>query len=364
MSLEIEIIDYSSGWWQFGAVGGIIATIIILSLLIYTLIYYCKFFVSPNKNYDNQLQHTQLNKTVYILSIIYLISGLFANSIYSLTRSNIITSISFNDYTLFQCQFGYITSILFFALNRIFLYVLIIKRIKISFKGSNYEYKPILFLCLYWMMSIVTTINLILWILSQQNLKHEWILITNSNEKSIFCNNQLTEDQDIAINVGWIILMVIEIAFKFYLLYLFWNGLFKLYKTLANDVIADGPEPIEEQKEDNNGNMKKDKIKMDSMEHKKLKFMCELIKKQTILLFFGVSSTFIYFMFAAISFEGTTLLTWDCLINSLCIFLMFYFAQNYWKCCTKFGCCCCCYITQNLDEYLSQAIEPNNDNQE
>ena len=224
MSLTIDSSDYTSGWWQFGAVGGIIGTITIFFLLTYTIIQYFKFFVTK-KNYNNQLlQQRQINKTVYLLSIIYFTSGLFASSVYSFTRSNIITQISFDDFTLFQCQFGYITSIIFFAINRIFFYILIIKRIKLSFKSTNYEYKPILFLCLYWIMSIVTTINLILWILSQQRINNIWILITNSTESAIFCHNELLDlDENLLIRVGWIILMVTEIAFKFYLLYLFLN---------------------------------------------------------------------------------------------------------------------------------------------
>ena len=350
--------NYESGWWQFGCVGGIFGCILLLILLIYTIVNYLKIFLS--KNYKNELQeYQQSNKTIYTLTIIYFFTGLIASMIYTLTRSNIITRTNASNFTENQCQFGYISSILLFAINRIFLYILIIKRIKISFKSTNYEYNPMLFLCLYWIMSIITTLKLILWITSSQSTDSIWILITNSMETLIFCQNkEINPNENVTTNGLEICLMIIEIAFKFYLLYLFWNGLFKLYKTLANDVIAGNID--DEKEEEKQGEEKPNKvtgIKVDSLQHKKLKFLCELIKKQTILLFFGVSSTFIYYMFAAIStVEGKTLLTWDCLINSICIWLMFFYAEKYWKCCTKFGCCCCCYITQNLDEYLSQAM--------
>ena len=98
-----------------------------------------------------------------------------------------------------------------------------------------------------------------------------------------------------------------------------------------------------------------------SEEHRELERMWlvkkDVVKKQTILLFFAVSTTFVYAMFAAVSFEGETLLPLEVAANALCVWFMFAANQRYWRCCAKFGCCCCCYIEENLDDYLSSALK-------
>merc|ERR1711933_43774 len=117
-----------------------------------------------------------------------------------------------------------------------------------------------------------------------------------------------------------------------------------MYRSLAHDVY----EIID--------NENKNCIKSGSIQHHQLQYRCDVVKKQTILLLFCVSSTFLYNMFAAMEFGAEHLLCLDIVINSICVFLMFDSAKRYWKCCTKYGCCCCCYISQNLGAYLSEAI--------
>merc|ERR1712062_337567 len=88
-----------------------------------------------------------------------------------------------------------------------------------------------------------------------------------------------------------------------------------------------------------------------------LKEHCKLVKKQTILLAFAIMSTFVYFMFAAVSFEGTMMWPVEMLINSVVVWLMFYGQEKYWKCCSKYGFCCCCYLSYHLQQALYKEIQ-------
>jgi len=340
MSLQLEYVDYSASWWAFGALGGIASACIIFLLLCHTVwsLYHISKLARANR--EDQL-HTE-NTSIYLLCVAYFILGVLANMLYTFIRSTLLSDRQSTQFTLLQCQFGYISSLLLFGLNRVLFYVIIIQRIKWSFKGTSYGYRPMLFLFLYWLISILCTLHLLLWTLSQSDSL--WFLVSNTADTFSFCSKPLS-----ALTASELFmrgaLMTAEVAFKFYLMYLFWNELWKLYHKLADEMNLN-----DEEKQAPDAQFVDEQLQA-------LKILCELVKKQTILLFPAVCSTFVFYMFAAISFEGNTLLSWDTMVNSLCVWLMFTGNEKYWNCCTKYGCCCCCYLTRNLDEYLSQQIE-------
>ena len=288
----MDTTESSSAWLEIGAISGLVGAIITLFFSLFTTLYFVRAVVEKDAN---KKRHKYESKAIYTNSILYFASGCIVCCTFGLIRSTVITQLSLNDFTITQCEIGYILGLIFLAFNRLFLYVIIINRLKISFKQSIYEHNGMSYLALYWVVSVLTTLNGIIWMVEQP--ESEWVFSSNATNSALFCSREINESSSLII--ARLCLYAGDITFKFFLLYLFWRGLLGIYRSLAHDV--------QENYDKNNKKI----IKSGSAQHKLLHIRCEFVKKQTILLIFCVSSTFLYYLTASLALGGIHVLCLD-----------------------------------------------------
>ena len=140
VSLINGIVLYLSG------IGGLLGTLICIGILINIFITIHSQNTKSHKNiHDKQKKSKPTNKTVYILFIILLCLSIISNAGHTFLRVNIITRIDVTTFILTQCILGHITAFGFGVASRIFLYIIFLYRIQIVFKGSAYDYHPLLY---------------------------------------------------------------------------------------------------------------------------------------------------------------------------------------------------------------------------
>ena len=308
---------------ELGAVGGFIGFLLISAVFIHTLLY--------SRSYIKN-RETTLNGKSYWFSVIYLLSAIFTFIIYGFIRSNLITQTSANDYNETKCKFGYIAPLVAITINRLCLYFIIIERIK-----SLYIKEGILYLFLYWVMSMVAALNWSLWILIQNENETYFQLISDDLGTSIYCVHAYHQHPPYLYTIGQVGLIIIEIFLKIYLLYVFIKGLYITYLEIQHVNGVD--------------------IQFNSDEYKQLKESYDINKRFVLILLFMNGSTLTYWLFAAIIPDASTWICWDIIVNSFCVWLMLDLSEKAWKCCTKFGCCCCCYFRHYVDQYFSNSID-------
>ena len=175
-----------------------------------------------------------MNKSIYYLAFIYLLSGLFVLSFISFIRSNVITNISISNFTIKQCETGFYGVFTSIFINRSLLYLILLYRIKLVFQDSTYEYSStllqILFACIisYCIISII----LLFWV----DPTH-WNLHTNSQWNLIYCSRDDDFNPIIIAHKGFVAIM--DFIFNIAFLYMFVSKLNLLRKELVKQYLAD-----------------------------------------------------------------------------------------------------------------------------
>ena len=305
---------------EMGSIGGLIGLFVVSILFIRTLFSCCDYI----KN-----MKTSIHGKSYWFTVIYLLSSLVTFAIYGFIRSNLITKMSINDFTYTICDFGNIGSLISITINRIFLYLIIIEKIK-----SLFIKEGIFYLFLYWTMSIVATLNWTIWVVVSQDSAH-YQLISDAAGLSIYCISDQTPT--FFSMIGQVLLVIVEIFFKAYLLFIFMKGLYVAYYEIQ---AVNGVD-----------------IQFNSDEYKHLKHLYNLNKKYVLILVFMNASTLLYYLGAATILDGNTWICWDIMLNSFCVWLMLDCSRRCWRCCTKIGCCCCCYFRHYIDEYFMRDMD-------
>ena len=318
---------------QFGSLGGLIGIFIIFFLLCHVLCNYIKTFHISH-------QQTQQRKSIHWLTILYLISGLSTCTIYAFIRSNIFTNLQF---TTLQCNIGYFGGFFTISVNKILLYLVIIKRIKDSLKGSIYAYEPILFLFIYWAMSIFTSIGWILLIRSQSTADWTLVIAPDVKHRDIIYCNRTRSQRSIELMASHGILALGEIAMLIGLTYLFLKALWKLRVSILelHDASSQRNEP------------------MDIAQRTRMERLDGIIKRQCILVGYAALSTLVIWSFAVYTFDAATWVCWDIMVHAVCVWMMTKNAERYWGCCKKYGFCCCCYWSKREFDGRS-IVEMNN----
>ena len=138
----------SSGWSNYyytSGVGAIIAMIIILLILIFTVYKYI------NKDPDKKE-----NGFIYIVFFIYCSAILIMTIQFAFVRSNIFTHQSPSKFTILQCQLSGTSCFILYNASQSCSFFLFIRRIQLAFNGTLYEYSPLLFKILYTVLFIAT----------------------------------------------------------------------------------------------------------------------------------------------------------------------------------------------------------------
>ena len=189
-------------------------------------------------------------------------------------------------------------------------------------------------------MSIVATLHWTIWVTNKDNAHYQ--LISDDTQSSIYCVSKIsnqTQSQFLMIAIGQVVLVIIEIMFKIYLLFIFCKGLYVSYHEIQ---AVNGVD-----------------IQFNSDEYKQLKQLYNLNKKYVLIMSFMNASTLLYFLGAAVILDGHTWICWDIMVNSICVWLMLDCngSKKCWKCCNKFGCCCCCYFRHHIDQYFMNSVD-------
>ena len=84
-------------------------------------------------------------------------------------------------------------------------------------------------------------------------------------------------------------------------------------------------------------------------EVKRIVFLHDIMKKQTILCCTAIASSFVYGIFFTIDADnGSPQFGYDICINAICVWLTLGGSEKYWKLCIRYGPCRCCYKKSDL----------------
>ena len=133
------------------SVGAILGSIVCIILFCHLVYYYRSTFkkdptLTP-KTQSINARRKRPNKTAYILVIIYVSLGLVQVLSLLLLRTNIITRIDHEHFTIHQCAVGFILNWFGSFGSVSMLYVIMAHRISIVFNGSIYAYNK--YICIY-----------------------------------------------------------------------------------------------------------------------------------------------------------------------------------------------------------------------
>jgi len=358
--VEFEREFQDSNILRSASVGAILGSIVSIILFCHLVYNYRAMFkrdptVSPNSKRKTP------NKTAYILVLIYVILGLVQVLSLLFIRTNIITRIRPEDFTIYQCATGFILNWFGSFGSVSMLYVIFAHRIYIVFKGSIYEYKKYIFIILYIIIAIFFCLMAVLRIVGYLS-ESVWALASDKGHHVIYCRNKVTHSLG---PVG--IFMAVYIAsMSVILLYMFSSKLVHFQRERTQYFIDShrgsslaACVEMGYLATDKNGNFSLDAV-YDTMRRRdteakkvmkqdiKIIFdLIDLVKKQTILATIATLSSVSLWSLTAWQNHYFWEIVWDVAINTACVWLMLKSSKKYWFWCTKYGICWPCYYKEN-----------------
>ena len=372
---------------------GMILSIIFLLITGYNFI--VVFWLKKKQNTEDVLSYEML--------LLLQTTTFFSCLSYSMLRSNIITNIDVDQFTLFQCTFGFLMTVFFYLISRTLFYIILIHRIKFSFKDTLYRYNEKIYRFYY-----LTVILLYLYAVCMRlyaAFKVDYIAIYYNTKHNIaYCtpgNHGNVQFFPLA-RVSGFLIGFIEFILGLGLLFLFAKRLYLIRNVLVRQYLKTDSNSSKQTKkmttvqlkikdlfqenddeinmtmnmsvDDKTDDTKEDEEKgIDSNDNKlddtdnvfnvetesssdvlnkyKYKEMInkshDMIKKQTILLFIGIVSSLLYSMGMVIHPYMIRVVAFSLTLNMICLCLMFSQFDIYWICCTKYGFCACCYVQKS-----------------
>eukprot|EP01083_Nonionella_stella_P094234 264317_1 len=364
------------------SIGAIIGFPVCMMLFIHSIAYYVR-----NKK-------EIINKTPYLLVLIYLFFGLLQLFALLFLRTDIITRIHPDDFTMAQCASGFILNWFGTFACVAMLYIICIHRVYIIFKGSIYEYKRGYFIILYTIVAILFFVHASLRYYAYLD-NSVMVLAEDRDGHVMFCRNVVKK----SLGPVSLVLVVYIIIMSATLLYMFVSRLYAInaqkMKSFVAKVqrlnnIADVPEiggaasfsassdgavsPSGSKPDlatvhsidiiyDAMKNKSETAKKIMKHDLREIVALHDLIKKQTILASIAlVSSTSLWcLVFWKSHFFWE--IVWDIAINSICVWLMLKSSKKYWELCIKYGPCICCYrrtlaIAKEMEESPKKEERP------
>lgn len=322
--------------------GGIVAITVALILIVQISYHRCKTIRLKSKS-------TMDNISFYTL-IIYLISIIITSSSYAFIRANFITKIDPLQFNITQCSTGYIVGYLGLIITKSIPYFIFLNRIKTVFHNSAYAYNNKVYNGLFAAFIIQVIIMLTLTYLDYNYyLGDEWTLFQYEDTKYVFCSHV---GDTIITPIEFSLILVFEIANSMILLYMFTKGLYSLFKQQIKTIVHEYDIGVEmeyilmedvndEQQPEISMDVFRKSTSVSNADKQRVEKLYGVIKKQTILCFFALISSIVFWLSCMIvTLEQVCwLLVFDC----ICVWMTFYPANRYWIFCTKYGLCCICY---------------------
>lgn len=371
------------------AIVGFIGMIITLILLIISVYYFIKVFLTKNMDRNNNTETTE-DRLSYELLLILEICTFFPCLSNALLKSNIITGISVDQFSLFQCTFGFLMNLLFYFISRTLFSSILIHRIQIAFKDSStYRINHKIYY-LYYTLVIITYLYAVgsrLVVAAQSDLT----LLHNTRHDVVFCTPAI--DMNLPFfsiaKISAAIIAFMELIIGAGLLFLFSKRLYLIRNSLIEQYLKSNPlntdipsnssptndKDIEFQQTDyetqgseTNINIRRkrfaardiiklyrDKMNVMNMtdgdvlnqynQYKYLEIIIrshQIIKKQTILAFVAIISSLLFWILVIYNPYFVRIVSLDLTLNLIMLVLMFNIFKKYWICCEKYGFCVCC----------------------
>eukprot|EP01084_Bolivina_argentea_P075156 136262_1 len=349
---DFVVMVYSS---TIGAVICVLTSILLLCNLIH--VYITMFYHQRTNTMRNtSANSTEPLKTGYILAIMYVMFTLISCCSHSFIRTNTFTRISLNQFSSYQCLFGYILSYFASYIATAILYISFVWRVNTTFQDSSYSYKSCTIKMFY--IIIITVVVLMSGECVLEVIYSHWNILHDHKHNLSFCSNDSIDHVKI-VQYTWIICSSIFSVFHFAvsicLLFMFTNGLWQVNKGLIRPFMKEHGNlsiniesvsmntVIEECLSDKRNSIQQQKI---TQEAERIFVLHHLIKKQTILVCISIISSVTLWILTAINDWVSLQIYWDLTINSVCLCLMLASSKQYWILCTKY-CLCCCYRKEN-----------------
>ena len=352
-------------------------------------------------------QHNDdINKVIYYLAFIFLLSSIIILSCIAFIRTNVLTNVSIYNYTITQCQIGFYGTYTFLFINKTFIYLILLYRIKLVFQNSMYQYSSITLQLLLGsiLFCFITAIILLYWVPATH-----YNLNTNSNGL-VYCSRD--DDFHPVILGHKIFVAIINEIFNIIFMYMFISKLHLLRKELVKqylsdhslkylekaqsmssknsnkksvDILSEMHIPSKVNKKghvntltvesinnlDNLGDANRGSRRLSAVELEDLSnsgFTLEviasnykgsnemeknsindimtlhkLIIKQTILVCITICSSFATVIIIGFIPSFLQQIWIEIAVNTISIWLMFGAANKYWNQIVNICCCCCCY---------------------
>ena len=272
-------------------------------------------------------------------------------------------------YSDIQCKSGFITFWILYCSHLSILCIIFLRRIKIVFKNSVYEYRPYIFRIFYTLIVFIFIAYLSMMVVRMEFDGKVIVLKDDGKYSDILpfnislCTLHAVKTwSNVTMMIVGMIVAVIYLLINVSLSYMFLNGLYKLNKELINEFIANAITPSEDEQlmslHDNQSMSRSIELVLDQYSRsnnsrhvkdsvKRIMDLYGLIKKQTILVVIAIVSSLSFSAATAIDHNLVVHFGWDLLIKGICVWLMLKVSDKYWNCCVKYGLCRCCYCNQN-----------------
>eukprot|EP01083_Nonionella_stella_P066858 176423_1 len=396
----VECISYYVS--AIGSVTSILITIIVVSQISH-YVYTMAFKSVENAN--------SINKYTHCLAILYFVSNILTLLCLAFIRGNIWTNISVHKYTKTQCEIGFYGTYTFLLINKTFVWILFLSRIKILFQHSMYQYSST---TLHALMGFIvfTFIGELVFLYAVEAT--QWVLHYNENG-IVYCKRN--DDYHPVIIVGKAYVVISDNIFCFIFIYMFVSKLKLLAKQLVVQYVTQHPLKYLEkaqslsQTKDSKHNAKSKSMNLpyvpskvlnapSSVEHNEMTSrrdvhnltvdqldviskdaftmqviasnyddalsygerneihdilqLQQLMMKQTILVSVTMGSSLIFLIISGLM-PGSLQHIWiDIVLNTVCVWLMFACASAYWDKLVSICCCCCCYTKLSRSPPLKQ----------
>ena len=342
-------------------------------------------------------QKQDSSKYGYILLFTFFIASTITSLCNLLIRTNFITHINPSQFTQLQCKIGYLLFYFAGSITTASLYLMLLYRIKVIFKGSIFEYEPYIFKIYYFIIFmdififIADRIFRTLYLSKfELHVLSESALWGTTTLKWTSCSSN-TNGHIINLRYTLIFTSIMHVFLAMSFLYMFVKRLRGLNRGMIKRFLAEHcvqhSDSKTNQAQKDNEDVKrisntltvssasrtttksytvdtvigefrssmKSKIKKKQMSDSVYRIieLNDLMKKQTILVIIAIMSTLIFWLAIGINTRYTGLFGYDFAINAIAVWLMSGVAKKYWKCCTRYGIFRCCYYKEmSLDNEI------------
>eukprot|EP01083_Nonionella_stella_P145744 457324_1 len=301
--------------------------------------------LSLHTAYHIQTKKSDQSPCAYII-LFACFSTMFITILFHLTLN---TNLFLPSMTYLQCRFGYLLFYIFGSLSMTSLYIMLLYRIKATFQGSVFEYKPYVFRIFYCFIFTDSLLFITDKIFRALEINQFEILHTTRYPLSLCHTNAKTDTINRRYTLIFSSTMHVFLVLSF--LYMFVKRLRSLNQGMIQNFMKEHckPQHINDKSSTVDlviaqyQNSVKTKQKRMSQSVIRIMELNDMIKKQSILVIIIIVGTLMFWSLIALDAFYTYLFAINFAINSICVWLMNGVSTKYWMCCRSYGLCRCCY---------------------